>query len=305
MSTNRIRVVLADHHQIVRVGLQEMLEGAGDFEVVGHAGDGEDAVRVALELTPDVVVMDVLLPVKDGIETCREIKGALPDTQVLILTASTGESDALDAVLAGASGYLPKDSDKERLLATVRDVVPGRIPDPRRRRKESAERQAVIREVGILVFRSATDSQAAGDTHAFRAGAFLRPDCRGPGQEAADNSQLHLRHSEKTAGQVQAGNGRLGGPQRLAGRRPGPWIDQRFRAEQETGHTLSQRQPSDKFDRVSCVHRSRWGWLKPGSVRTGAFRFAIHVPPLPLLLFAFAAANQFPIRFLCVPFFAP
>ena len=130
MSTNRIRVVLADHHQIVRVGLQEMLEGAGDFEVVGHAGDGEDAVRVALELTPDVVVMDVLLPVKDGIETCREIKGALPDTQVLILTASTGESDALDAVLAGASGYLPKDSDKERLLATVRDVAQGefRIP---------------------------------------------------------------------------------------------------------------------------------------------------------------------------------
>ena len=130
MSTNRIRVVLADHHQIVRVGLQEMLEGAGDFEVVGHAGDGEDAVRVALELTPDVVVMDVLLPVKDGIETCREIKGSLPDTQVLILTASTGESDALDAVLAGASGYLPKDSDKERLLATVRDVSQGefRIP---------------------------------------------------------------------------------------------------------------------------------------------------------------------------------
>ena len=130
MSTNRIRVVLADHHQIVRVGLQEMLEGAGDFEVVGHAGDGEDAVRVALELTPDVVVMDVLLPVKDGIETCREIKGSLPDTQVLILTASTGESDALDAVLAGASGYLPKDSGKERLLATVRDVAQGefRIP---------------------------------------------------------------------------------------------------------------------------------------------------------------------------------
>ena len=130
MSTNRIKVVLADHHQIVRVGLQEMVEGAGDFEVVGHAGDGEEAVRVARELMPDVVVMDVLLPLKDGIETCREIKDALPDTQVLILTASTGENDALDAVVAGASGYLPKDSGKERLLATVRDVAHGefRIP---------------------------------------------------------------------------------------------------------------------------------------------------------------------------------
>ena len=129
-SSNRIRVVLADHHQIVRVGLQEMLEGSGEFEVIGHAGDGEEAVRVSLELMPDVVVMDVLLPDKDGIETCREIKRALPDSQVLILTASTAENDALDAVIAGASGYLPKDSDKERLLATVRDVAEGefRIP---------------------------------------------------------------------------------------------------------------------------------------------------------------------------------
>lgn len=130
MSTNRIRVVLADHHQIVRVGLQEMLEGAGDFEVVGHAGDGEAAFRVTRELMPDVVVMDVLLPLRDGIETCREIKDALPDTQVLILTASTEENDALDAVVAGASGYLPKDSGKERLLDTVRNVAQGefRIP---------------------------------------------------------------------------------------------------------------------------------------------------------------------------------
>ncbi len=130
MWTNKIKVVLADHHQIVRVGLQEMLEGTGDFEVVGHAGDGEAAFRVTQELMPDVVVMDVLLPLKDGIETCREIRDALPDTQVLILTASTEENDALDAVVAGATGYLPKDSGKARLLDTVRDVAQGefRIP---------------------------------------------------------------------------------------------------------------------------------------------------------------------------------
>ena len=130
MTTNKIRVVLADHHQIVRVGLQEMLEGAGDFEVVGHAGDGESAVRVTQELMPDVVIMDVLLPLKDGIETCREIRKALPDTQVVILTASKGENDALDAVVAGASGYLPKDSGKERLLDTVRHVAQGELRIP-------------------------------------------------------------------------------------------------------------------------------------------------------------------------------
>ena len=129
-STERIRVLLADHHQIVRVGLQEILESSGAFEVVGHAGDGEEVLRFAQELKPDIVIMDVLLPINDGIETCREIKNGLPDTQVLILTASTEENVALEAVLAGATGYLPKDSGKERLLATVRDVAEGefRIP---------------------------------------------------------------------------------------------------------------------------------------------------------------------------------
>ena len=129
-STERIRVLLADHHQIMRVGLQEMLESAGDFEVVGHAGDGEEALLTAQELKPDVVVMDVLLPVRDGIETCRDIRTTLPDTQVLILTASTEENVALDAVLAGATGYLPKDTGKERLLATVRDVADGEFRLP-------------------------------------------------------------------------------------------------------------------------------------------------------------------------------
>lgn len=129
-ATPRIRVILADHHQIVRVGLQEMLEGSGHFQVVGHASDGAEALEVSQRLTPDIVVMDVLLPVKDGIETCREIKHSLPETQVLILTASTEENIALDAVMAGASGYLPKDSNKDRLISTVRDVAQGefRIP---------------------------------------------------------------------------------------------------------------------------------------------------------------------------------
>ena len=129
-STDRIRIILADHHQIVRDGLQELLEGSGEFEVVGQAGDGDEAMQAALALRPQVVIMDVLIPVKDGIDTCREIKAALPDTQVLILTASTEENVALDAVVAGASGYLQKYSGKEKLLATVRDVAEGefRIP---------------------------------------------------------------------------------------------------------------------------------------------------------------------------------
>ena len=137
-STDRTRVILADHHQIVRDGLQEVLEAAGGlqevleaaFEVVGQAGDGDEAMRAALELKPQVVIMDVLIPVRDGIDACREIKTALPDTQVLILTASTEEGVALDAIVAGATGFLQKNSGKEKFLATVRDVAEGefRIP---------------------------------------------------------------------------------------------------------------------------------------------------------------------------------
>ena len=129
-ATDRIRVLLADHHQLVRDGLQEVLEGSGEFEVVGQAGDGEDALESSLRLRPEVVIMDAVLPVKNGIDTCHEIKEALPDTHVLILADSVEGDTALDAVIAGAIGFLPKYSSKEWFLATVRGVAQGeyRIP---------------------------------------------------------------------------------------------------------------------------------------------------------------------------------
>ena len=125
-----IRVMLVDDHEIMRDGLREVLERSGDFEVVGEAGDGDSAVREARNLKPDVIIMDVLMPLKDGIEACREITDMLPETRVLILTASSEEDAVVESFAAGATGYLQKYSGKEHLLRTARDVALGeyRIP---------------------------------------------------------------------------------------------------------------------------------------------------------------------------------
>ena len=126
----QIRVMLVDDHEIMRDGLREVLQRAGDYEVVGQAGDGAEAVRIAESLRPDVIIMDVMMPLKNGIDACREITEVLPDTKVLMLTAASEQDAVIEAVAAGATGYLEKYSGKEKLLRTVRDVAEGehRIP---------------------------------------------------------------------------------------------------------------------------------------------------------------------------------
>ena len=124
-SESKIKVMIVDDHAIVREGIAEVLEQSGDFEVVGQAGDGEEAVNKVQELRPDVVIMDILMPVKDGFEACRDITAALPDTRVLMLTASNRHGAIVQAVNAGATGYLQKFSGKEMLLSTVREVAGG------------------------------------------------------------------------------------------------------------------------------------------------------------------------------------
>ena len=124
------RVMLVDDHEIMRDGLREVLQRAGDFEVVGEAGDGAAAVRGAQSLNPDVIVMDVIMPHKDGIDACREIMEVLPETRVLMLTASTEEDAVIEAVAAGATGYLQKFARSEEFVEAVLDVAGGRLRIP-------------------------------------------------------------------------------------------------------------------------------------------------------------------------------
>lgn len=124
-SENKIKVMIVDDHAIVREGIAEVLEQSGEFEVVGQAADGEQAVDKAQELKPDVIIMDIVMPFKDGIEACRDVTAVLPDTRVLMLTASNRDSAIVQAVNAGATGYLQKFSGKEMLLSTVREVAEG------------------------------------------------------------------------------------------------------------------------------------------------------------------------------------
>ena len=126
----RTRVMIADDHEVVRHGLKQALEQTGEFEIVGQAADGNEAVRVAAEVSPEVVIMDVIMPGKDGVEACREIMESAPATRVVMLTASTEEQAVVEAVAAGATGYLLKEAGLERLLSAVRGVLSGELSVP-------------------------------------------------------------------------------------------------------------------------------------------------------------------------------
>jgi DNA-binding NarL/FixJ family response regulator len=115
--------VLADDHELVRIGLAALLASAADLEVVGQAADGREAVRLVLELAPDVVVMDLTMPVLDGVGATRLVREHRPETGVLILTATPNSEMIAAALSAGAVGYLFKDVEPERLVGAVRGAA--------------------------------------------------------------------------------------------------------------------------------------------------------------------------------------
>lgn len=117
--TAPIRVLVVDDHPVVRAGLQGMLATQAEFEVVGEAADGEEAVRKVDDLHPDVVLMDLRMPNLNGVEATKRIRGRRPTTQVLILTTYDTDEDILRAVEAGAVGYLLKDAPREDLFRGV------------------------------------------------------------------------------------------------------------------------------------------------------------------------------------------
>ncbi len=123
--SERIRVLIVDDHALVRKGFRRMLEDEADFEVVGEAGDGLEAVRLACELKPRVVVMDFTMPGVDGSQAAREIRAKRPETAVLMLSMHSGENYVRHALDAGAAGYLLKNAVDVDLPEAIRAVARG------------------------------------------------------------------------------------------------------------------------------------------------------------------------------------
>ncbi|WP_423918794.1 response regulator [Frigoribacterium sp. 2-23] len=121
------RTLVADDHPIVRHGVAALLDAEGDFDVVGEAADGVEAVALAARLAPDLVIMDLRMPGLDGVEATQRILEARPSTRVVVLTTYESDESILRAIEVGASGYLLKAAPQDELLAGLRSVVAGQI----------------------------------------------------------------------------------------------------------------------------------------------------------------------------------
>ncbi len=122
-----IRILIADDHNLVRQGFEALLSVKDGIEVVGLAENGEKAIKMARSLKPDIILMDLMMPVKNGIEATREIKADNPEARILIITSFAEDENVFQAIKAGALGYLLKDSSPGELMQAIEDVCQGRM----------------------------------------------------------------------------------------------------------------------------------------------------------------------------------
>ena len=152
----RITVLIADDHPVVRQGLQVLLSVTGDIEVVGEAADGGQAVAMAAELDPDVILLDLKLPVMDGIAVLRELRDSARGARALVLTSAPDRSLVSLAVQAGAAGFLYKDVDPDALVRAIRSVHDGHTllaPDAAGSLLRSGAAAPAVQGIGALTAR--------------------------------------------------------------------------------------------------------------------------------------------------------
>jgi len=123
--SHKTRIMLADDHPLLRQALRNVLEKQNDCEVIAEAGDGEEAVKLAIELTPDIVIMDISMPNLNGLEATRQIKASCPTIGILVLTVHSDSEYVLSILRAGASGYLTKSVYGDEVITAVRALVCG------------------------------------------------------------------------------------------------------------------------------------------------------------------------------------
>ena len=192
---DKIRVLIADDHTLVRDGTRRILEAEEDMDVVGEALDGEEAVQLATELKPDVVLMDIAMPKVDGIAATKQIKHVYPEINVLILSAYDDDQFVFRLLQAGAAGYLLKSVHSQELVAGIRAVKHG----------ESVLHPAIARKVlqrFVLTPEKPLDARKTGNV-TQREIEFLRLMTRGlSNKEIADEVNLSIRTVQGCVGQI-------------------------------------------------------------------------------------------------------
>ena len=178
----KIKVLIADDHQVVREGLSAVLRTKEDVQVVGEVGNGQEAVEKAKELKPNVILMDISMPVMDGVEATRIIRNEHPEIGVVVLTMHEEEEFIFDVVKAGATGYLLKDSDSSQIVKAIRSISQGeslihpsvatkilaefsQLSGGKGKRAAKAKQELTAREIGILqqVAEGKTNKEIASD----------------------------------------------------------------------------------------------------------------------------------------------
>ncbi len=170
----KIRLLIVDDHPVVRTGLKGMLSAVEDFELIGEAADGAEAVELSARLDPDVILMDLKMPGMDGVTAIREITGRTPDRHILVLTTYDSDADILPAIEAGATGYLLKDTPREELFRAIRAAARGEsVVAPTvaarlmGRMRAPAEENLTAREIEVLarVADGASNKEIAQSLH--------------------------------------------------------------------------------------------------------------------------------------------